>query len=167
MLGDVRGDALTWEARCDRGRIAEEVIVPRFLEAGWAVLPFGATRAGSPVPRLLTPTGTIRPADFACWHRDGRRFFVVEVKSKTEMTFLAGYGLDREEGDTDPWHQLQQHDERAGPALLVIWDPVRTVALAATVPMLRADGGPRVTRSGGFWWWPTSVFLPLSAFLRM
>lgn len=167
MLGDVLGDAPTWAERCDKGRTAEEIIGPMFLKAGWCILSFGATRAGSPVPPLLTPTGTIRPVDFACWHPDGRRLYAVEVKSKTEMTYLAGYGLDRAEGDADPWFQLQQHDERAGPVLLVIWDPVKRIALAATVPMLRANGGPNMTRGGSHWWWRTDVFCRLETFLAM
>lgn len=115
--------------------------MPMFLKAGWSVLPFGATRPGSPVPPLLIPDGAVRPADCACWHPDGRRFYVVEIKAKTEMRTLPGYGLDRRDDDTDQWQQIQLHDAKAGPALLIIWDSQKSAALAATVSMLRANEG--------------------------
>lgn len=167
VLDDAFVSGLPWELRCERGREAEDIIVPMFLGAGWSVLPFGATRPGSPVPPLLIPGGAVRPADCACWSPDGRRLFVLEIKSKTEMRALRGYGLDRRDDDDDPWKQLQQHDGKAGPVLLVIWDPVKAEALAATVTMLRANGGPKVTSNGAYWWWETSVFLPLEVFLKM
>ena len=167
MLDEPFTSDLPWELRCERGREAEDIIVPMFLKAGWSVLPFGATRAGSPVPPLLIPGGAVRPADCACWHPDGRRFYVVEVKSKTEMRALHGYGLDRRGDDDDPWQQLRRHDAKAGPVLLVIWDSEKAKALAATVSMLRANGGPKVTSNGAYWWWETSVFLPLETLLKM
>ncbi len=166
MLHDTAA-GMSWEVRCEKGREAEDIILPMFVEAGWTVLPFGATRPGSPVPPLLTPKGEVRPVDCACWHPDGRRFFIVEIKSKTEMQRLQGYGLDRRDDDADQWQQLQLHDAHAGPVLLVIWDSQKSAALAATVSMLRAKGGPHVTSNGAFWWWKTSVFLPLDTFLRM
>lgn len=157
----------SWEERCDQGREAERVILARFLNAGWSVLPFGATRVGAPVPPLITPAGEVRPVDNASFHPDGRRFFAVEIKSKTELTALAAYGLDRTQTADDPWQQLQLHDKYAGPVLLAIWDRRKGLAIGATVPMLLSNGGPSITSNGKYWIWSSSIFLPLNTFLSM
>ena len=165
MLDDV--PSTSFADRVEVGRVAEDAIIVEFLSAGWSILPAGVSRPNSPPPRLLTPQGEVRPVDLLAWHPDGRTVFVVEAKGKKPLIYLDGWGMDRSEDGADPWRELQRHDQRAGPVLVVCHDPDEGVAYAATVRMLAANGGPNVTRNGRYWWWPRERFMPLSEFLKL
>ncbi|MCX6844948.1 MAG: hypothetical protein NTU84_00020 [Verrucomicrobia bacterium] len=156
-----------WEMNCEKGEKGEDIIQSRFLSANWSVLPTGLTDPDRPPPRLHTPTGIVRPCDFVAFHPDGRRMYIIEAKYKSEMTSFRGYGLDKKDTEDDHWHQLQLHDKLAGPILLVIHDWIFNQEVAATIPMLRANGGPTISNSGKYWMWKSSVFCPLDFFLNI
>lgn len=157
----------SWEACCEKGENAEDIVQRMFLNAGWSMLAFGKTRVNSPPVPLATPEGPIRPLDYAAFHPDGRRFYAVEVKSKYELATMAAYGMDRTNDAADPWFHLKKHDKAAGPVLFVIWDRTKVTAICATVPMLLANGGPGITNNGKYWLWSASIFRPLNLFLSM
>ena len=156
-----------WKMNCDKGIKGEDIIQSRFLGAGWSVLAAGRTDSDSPPPPLQTPAGLIRPCDVLAFHPDGRRMYVIEAKYKSEMTSFRGYGLDKKDTEDDHWRQLQLHDRFAGPCLLVIHDWLINQELAATIPMLRSNGGPISSISGKYWMWKSDVFRPLDFFLNI
>lgn len=166
MLDKARSHALRWSERIEKGALAEQIIIPEFVNAGWSVLPFGLARENSPVPYLRTSNGRVRPADFATWSPDGRRMWVIECKSKFELD-LGGYGLDTDKvAGTDEWEAIKKHNQRGGPVAVVIWDEKKRKALAASVNMLSTPG-PNLSKNQRLWWWKTKTFLPLDAFLRI
>jgi hypothetical protein len=155
-----------WSRRVEIGQAAEAKVSAMCLEVGCSVLHYGEARENAPVPYLQTPSGLVRPCDFVVYPPGGRQSYVVEVKSKSELIYFEGYGLDTAEvGGTDDWQALKDHDRFAGPVLLVIVDEAKNRVLAATVRML-ADPGPFLSKNRKLWWWPVATFMPLTAWLR-